>query len=299
MLSWLLPAGGAWAAAGEAAAATLGGLGEHTGSQAATALFVCSTEEGCETAVVEAGRAISGGRGCLLVLDCASLASPQQLQADLAVFLREVPAGVVVLNRLDQASPDLLPVLVDALSGEGRVQPEGGAAVSTAGATFLLTSHMPMEVLQNVDDAPRFSQDVLQHLAADLAARAGDQVDMGAQAEALQQRIDHVLPVGSEPDEYDAWSTGRQAGQAGQQQEGSGEDFEGQEWEEQPWEEAAEPDAELPEYAGQEEDGEAAPADAQEGEWLAEGSGAGGPARGDDSAYSEQTDPLAEAVLQQ
>ena len=45
-------------------------------------------------------------------------------------------------------------------------------------------------------------------------------VDMGAQAEALQQRIDHVLPVGSEPDEYDAWSTGRQAGQAGQQQEG-------------------------------------------------------------------------------
>ena len=51
---------------------------------------------------------------------------------------------------------------------------------------------------------------------------------------------------------------------------GSSEDFEGQEWEEQPWEEAAEPepDAELPEYVGQ-EDGQEAPAVAQEGEWHA------------------------------
>ena len=45
----------------------------------------------------------------------------------------------------------------------------------------------------------------------------------------------------------------------------------------------------------------ACPRCASAGEWLAEGSGdsvAGGPA-GSDDAYSEQADPLAEAVLRQ
>ena len=80
-------------------------------TQAATALFVCSTEEGCETAVVEAGRAISGGRGCLLVLDCASLASPQQLQVGRAAGQGRIVWGRVLAHCMVAAFQALPPAL--------------------------------------------------------------------------------------------------------------------------------------------------------------------------------------------
>lgn len=48
--------------------------------QPAAVLFACDGEEGCENAVIEAGRATSGGRDCMLILEGSRLDSVAGLQ---------------------------------------------------------------------------------------------------------------------------------------------------------------------------------------------------------------------------
>ncbi|EFN51712.1 hypothetical protein CHLNCDRAFT_139869 [Chlorella variabilis] len=208
VVGWLLPEGDDWTTVRETAASVLGAERTHAGTelQPAAVLFACDGEEGCENAVIEAGRATSGGRDCMLILEGSRLDSVAGLQAMLAGFLSNTPDGIVVLNRIDKMAPEVLGVLVDAMSHEGAVQPDDGPEpVSTSGATFLLTAHMPSPVFKHVENELRFRQDAYHHMVADFRDRAADKREAGMLAEALQQRLDALLPVGSDPDEYDAW----------------------------------------------------------------------------------------------
>lgn len=163
------------------------------------ALFACGSEADCHAAVLELDQAAADGERCLLHLDGRHLGGDRgALQAQLADFLAAAPTGLVVLRRIDQMSPDLLPVLINALSEQGAFQ-QDGRPVATQEATFLLTSLMPSSVLDLQEDEIRFKQEAKTQLVVDFALRAADKEATKAQAAALRRRIDLVIPVGAEP----------------------------------------------------------------------------------------------------
>jgi hypothetical protein len=119
------------------------------------------------------------------------------LQEQLAGFLSTSPSGLVLLRRVDQMAPELLPVLINALSEQGAFQ-QAGQPVPTTRATFLLTSLMP-DVFAHLSEEIKFKQEAKTRLVVDLALRAADQDAAKSQANALRRRIDFVIPIGPDP----------------------------------------------------------------------------------------------------
>lgn len=197
ILSTLLPEGDAWAALKESAASIFGEQRQAAGTEPAVVLFVCAADEVCEMAVAEAVRLTLGGPDCILILEGASLSDSQEMLATLSAFLTGSPSGIVLINRVAQMAPELLAVLVDALSSGGALLPGANSDVPAAAtdATFLLTSLMPPSVFRHLDEQISFRQDVYLHLLADLRARAADKDAASALAETLQQRLDGLLPL--------------------------------------------------------------------------------------------------------
>ncbi|KAL4860166.1 hypothetical protein ACK3TF_000364 [Chlorella vulgaris] len=197
ILSTLLPEGDAWAALKESAASIFGEQRQAAGTEPAVVLFVCAADELCEMAVAEAVRLTLGGPDCILILEGASLSDSQEMLATLSAFLEGSPSGTLLINRVDQMAPELLAVLVDALSSGGALLPGANSDMPAAAtdATFLLTSLMPPSVFRHLDEQISFRQDVYLHLLADLRARAADKDAGSALAETLQQRLDGLLPL--------------------------------------------------------------------------------------------------------
>ncbi|PSC70620.1 N-acetylneuraminate epimerase [Micractinium conductrix] len=185
------------------AAVTLLGSGagaERPADKAIGALFVCEVEADCHSAVKEVDAAVGDSQRCLLHLDGRHLEGDKgALQAQLAAFLRDAPDGVVLLRRIDQMSPGLLPVLINAMSEQGAFQ-QDGEPVPTSAAMFLLTSLMPSEVFAYLNEEIKFRQEAKTHMVVDFALRSADKEEAKSQANALRRRIDLVIPIGSDPD---------------------------------------------------------------------------------------------------
>ncbi|KAI7844878.1 hypothetical protein COHA_001531 [Chlorella ohadii] len=201
LLQQLLPSGAHWDGLRSSAA---GALARRLGTKAPVALLACDKDEGCDSLAAEAQRA-SASPACVLTLEGSQLRSSKELASKVAAFIRRVPGGTVVLNRVDKMPVELLSVLVEALVPEGTLDPADGiGAVSTVGTTFLLTAHAPHEVFVHMSDEHRFRQDAHLHLASEFQSRATNKQAATILAEALQHRIDTVVPVGSSPAAYEA-----------------------------------------------------------------------------------------------
>ncbi|PRW61089.1 hypothetical protein C2E21_0576 isoform B [Chlorella sorokiniana] len=198
LLEQLLPSGAEWEGLRASAA---GALAKRLGTKAPVALLACDRDEGCDSLAAEVQRA-SAGPACVLELQGPQLHSSK---SHIAEFIRRVPKGTVVLNRVDKLPVELLSVLVEALVPSGSLDPADDAgAVSTVGTTFLLTAHAPHEVFVHMSDKHRFRQDAHLHLASEFQSRATNKQAATILAEALHHRIDTVVPVGSSPAAYEA-----------------------------------------------------------------------------------------------
>lgn len=199
-LHGIMPEGDEFKSLKAAATFILGSKGKEPADKAAVALLVCETEADCHSAVREVDMAVTDAQRCLLHLDGRHLGGDKgALQAQLADFLRAEPTGVVVLRRLDQMSPDLLPVLINALSEQGAFQ-QDGQPITTVGSTFLFTSLMPAEIFNHFNEEIKFKQEAKTQMVVDMAMRAADKDVAKSQANALRRRIDLVIAVGSEPE---------------------------------------------------------------------------------------------------
>ncbi|KAL4423663.1 hypothetical protein ABPG75_000964 [Micractinium tetrahymenae] len=195
----IMPAGEAYQGLKAAATQLLGSQGAEPADKPAVALFACAAEAGCHSAVRELDQAAADSERCVLHLDGRHLGDDKgALQGQLADFLRATPTGLVLLRRIDQMSPDLLPVLINALSEHGAFQ-QDGRPVATKEATFLLTSLMPSTVFDLMADEIRFKQEAKTQMVVDFALRSADKEAAKAQAAALRRRIDLVIPVGVDP----------------------------------------------------------------------------------------------------
>ncbi|KAI3432348.1 hypothetical protein D9Q98_003905 [Chlorella vulgaris] len=178
-------------AAQAAAAAMLSSCGMNPPDKATVMLLVCQTDADCYQAVEAVSAALVDQR-CRLHLQGQQLGTDKgALQQKVANHLKAVPKGIVFLSRMSQLSPFLLPVLINGMSEHGSFQ-QDGRAISTAGATFILTSVMPAELFESMSDEMAFNQNMKNQLVLDIKQRAAtaDVEAVAVQAKALRRRID-------------------------------------------------------------------------------------------------------------
>ncbi|KAL4856557.1 putative glycosyltransferase [Chlorella vulgaris] len=172
-----------------AAAAILSSSGTNPPDKATVMLLVCQIHADCYLAVEAVNAALVDQR-CMLHLQGQHFGTDKgALQQKVANHLKAVPKGMVFLSHMTQLSPVLLPVLINGMSEHGSFQQDG--------ATFILTSVMPAELFESMNDEMAFNQNIKSQLVMDLKQRAAA-IDMEAvdvQAKALRRRIDVVLPI--------------------------------------------------------------------------------------------------------
>jgi hypothetical protein len=184
-------------------------------SHKATALILaCGSAEDCAEAAAALAVLPPRGEACSLLLNASRLVGSDQpaaaLQAALAPFLRRCPAGLVLLQDVQQLPVAAVPALQNALSELGGFQHDG--FVDGSKAAYALLLQLPAQEVMaaaSAADAAAASSSIkesffyLQHQLLDEQQQQGQEQGADEQAtgvagralKALHRRIDFAAPV--------------------------------------------------------------------------------------------------------
>jgi hypothetical protein len=185
-------------------------------SHKATALILaCGSAEDCGEAAAALAVLPPRGEACSLLLNASQLASNAQpaaaLQASLAPFLRRCPAGLVLLQEVQQLPVAAVPALQNALSELGGFQHDG--FVDGSKAAYALLLQLPAQDVMaaaSAADAAAASSSIKEsffYLQQQLLEDQQQQLEQGNGADeqaleavsralkALHRRIDFAAPV--------------------------------------------------------------------------------------------------------
>jgi hypothetical protein len=118
--------------------------GRHVSSEdkANVVLFACLTSEDC--AELESDVSAVADAQSVLKLLVDDTTTRGEVQAQIASFLRETPAGVIVVPRVERWPPPLLSVLNNGM-GEAGALIQDGDTIPTTSATWLLTARVDLD----------------------------------------------------------------------------------------------------------------------------------------------------------